>query len=159
MTDRPGRFNKRKNAHKLKIGDRSRATSHVSSHVTAITATPEAKGLGLANSCKMCGKTHDLDDCKEYLTKTLQGRREFLKDKDLCFACYQAGHRSKGCAQRKTCKTCSRRHPTGLHDDNFRLNQVATNRIHIQNNLRMSSLLPMLKQRRLFVVLSAQGTQ
>ena len=73
----------------------------------------------------MCGKTHDLDDCKEYLKKTLQERREFLKDKDLCFACYQAGHRSSGCAQRKTCKTCSRR-PTGLHDDNFRLNQLAT---------------------------------
>ena len=126
ISDRPGRFNKGENVHKPKIGDRSRATSHVSSHATAITATPEAKGLGLANSCKMCGKTHDLDDCKEYLKKTLQERREFLKDKDLCFACCQAGHRSNGCAQRKTCKTCSRRHPTGLHDDNFRLNQVAT---------------------------------
>ena len=86
----------------------------------------QVKGLGLVNSCKMCGKTHDLDVCKEYLKKTLQERREFLKDKDLCFACYQAGHRSNGCARRKTCKTCSRRHPTGFHDDNFRLNQVAT---------------------------------
>ena len=55
ISGRPGRFNKGKKAHKPKIGDRSRATSHVSSHATAITATPEARGLGLANSCKMCG--------------------------------------------------------------------------------------------------------
>ena len=49
ISDRPVRFNKGKNAHKPKIGDHSRATSHVSSYATAITATPEAKGLGLAN--------------------------------------------------------------------------------------------------------------
>ena len=71
----------------------------------------------------MCGKSHDLDDCKEYLKKSLQERREFLKGKGLCFACYGGGHRSNGCAQRRSCKTCDRRHPTGLHDDNFRPNQ------------------------------------
>ena len=29
------------------------------------------------------------------------------------------GHRSKGCSQKRTCKTCSRCHPTGLHVKNF----------------------------------------
>jgi hypothetical protein len=29
------------------------------------------------------------------------------------------GHRSRGCSQKRTCKTCSRRHPTGLHVENF----------------------------------------
>ena len=46
--------------------------------------------------------------------------------KSLCFACYSPGHRSNGCAQRRTCKSCSRRHPTGLHDDSFALNQEAS---------------------------------
>ena len=30
------------------------------------------------------------------------------------------GHTSRGCTQRRTCKICSGRHPTGLHDDNFK---------------------------------------
>ena len=71
----------------------------------------------------MCGKSHDLDDWKEYLKKSLQERREFLQEKEMCFVCYGGGHRSNGCALRRTCKTCDRRHPTGLHDDNFRPNQ------------------------------------
>ena len=62
----------------------------------------------------------------EYVKKTLQEMRDFLKDKELCFACYKGAHRSNGCAQRRTCKTCSRRHPTGLHDDSVRLDRAVT---------------------------------
>ena len=40
--------------------------------------------------------------------------------------CYDPGHRSNGCAKRRTCNKRSRRHPTGLHDDNFRINQVVS---------------------------------
>ena len=50
--------------------------------------------------------------------------------KSICFACYNPGHRSKGCAQRRTCKSCSRRHPTGLDDDSFSLNQEASKQVN-----------------------------
>ena len=60
------------------------------------------------------------------MKRSLAERKEFLREKGLCFACYDAGHRSNGCAKRRTCRTCSHRHPTGLHDDNFRINQVVS---------------------------------
>ncbi|XP_074606450.1 uncharacterized protein LOC141859501 [Acropora palmata] len=121
----PARTYTDKHAHKSKvIDDRSRPRSYVSSHATAIAAND--KNTQKANPvCQQCEKAHDLDDCQIYLKKSLQERKEFLKDKGLCFACYGTGHRSNGCAQRRKCKTCSRRHPTGLHDKNFQPTQAA----------------------------------
>ena len=121
----PARTYTDKHAHKSKvINDRSRPRSYVSSHATAITAND--KNTQKANPvCQQCEKAHDLDDCQIYLKKSLQERKEFLKDKGLCFACYGTGHRSNGCAQRRKSKTCSRRHPTGLHDVNFQPTQAA----------------------------------
>lgn len=29
------------------------------------------------------------------------------------------GHRARGCLRKRTCKICSKRHPTGLHQENF----------------------------------------
>ena len=122
-SDRSDRSNKGKVSGKSKRpGDRTREPFNISSHATDVTADRES----ISRLCKLCGKNHDLDDCKAYLKKTLPERKEFLKRKGLCFACYDTGHRSNGCAQRRTCKTCSRRHPTGLHDDNFRSTQPAS---------------------------------
>ena len=123
VTEGPDRFDKGGNANKPRTyGYRSRTTSHVSSHATTVLAAPKNERCGPENLCKTCGKSHDLDVCKEYLKTSLQERREFLKEKELCFACYGGGHRSNRYAQRKICKTCNRRHPTGLQDDNFHPN-------------------------------------
>ena len=121
----PARTYTDKHAHKSKvIDDCSNPRSYVSSHATAIAAND--KNTQKANPvCQQCEKAHDLDDCQIYLKKSLQERKEFLKGKGLCFACYGTGHRSNGCAQRRKCKTCSRRHPTGLHDENFQPTQAA----------------------------------
>ena len=70
--------------------------------------------------CILCNKGHDLDTCTEYLKKTLEERKSFLKEKRRCFACYGSSHTSKGCLQKRTCTKCDRNHPTGMHDDNFR---------------------------------------
>ncbi|XP_020625653.1 uncharacterized protein LOC110063042 [Orbicella faveolata] len=125
--DRPDRSNKGKGSGKPKtFGDRARAPHHVSNHATDVTADKTIASRNPTIICKLCNKGHDLDDCQAYLKRSLPDRKEFLKEKELCFACYDPGHRSNGCAQRRTCKKCSRRHPTGLHDDNFRINQVAS---------------------------------
>ena len=121
MSERTDRFDKGRNANKPRTyGDRSRMTSHVFSHATTVVTTPKNERCVPENTCEKCGKSHDLDDYKEYLKKSFQERREFLNENELCFACYGGGHRSNGCAQRRTCKRRDRRHPTGLHDDNFR---------------------------------------
>jgi len=102
-------------------------TSHqVFNHATDVTADQTTASRNLAIICKLYKKGHDVDDCQAYLKKSLPDRKEFLNEKELCLACYDSGHRSNGCAQRRTCKNCSRRHPTELHDDNFRINQVAS---------------------------------
>ena len=107
-------------------GDRSRAPHHASNHATDITSDQKVATRNPAITCKLCCKGHDLDDCQAYLKRSLAERKEFLREKGLCFACYDPGHRSNGCAKRRTCKKCSRHYPTGLHDDNFRINQVVS---------------------------------
>jgi len=105
VSERTDCFDKGRNANKPRTyGDHSRLRSHVSSHAMTVVTPPKNERCVPENTCKMCGKSHDLDDCKEYLKKSLQERREFLKENELCFACYSGGHRSNGCAQRRTCK-------------------------------------------------------
>ena len=90
------------------------------------------------NLCPFCNKTHDLDDCAEFLKKTMDERKSFLYEKNLCFACYETDHVSKGCVKRRTCKKCKKRHPTALHIDGFTMSReraVVTN-----PRLRKSSL-------------------
>ena len=57
--------------------------------------------------------------CKQFLGKSLERRRSWLKDNKLCYACFNLGHTAKGCCQRRKCKKCPGKHPTTLHDDNF----------------------------------------
>ena len=123
-SDRPDRSGKGKGFGKSKTsGGHNRNSHQASNHATEVTGQGTSKATSL---CKFCNKGHDLDDCQDYLKKTLSQRKEFIKGEALCFACYNPGHRAHGCAQQRTCKSCSRRHPTGLHDDNFALNQEAS---------------------------------
>ena len=80
-----------------------------------VTATESAVN---ASTCPQCSESHDLDDCQQYLRKSLDDRHRFLVNKKLCFSCYgqtSRGHTARSCRSRRTCGTCGRRHPTGLH--------------------------------------------
>ena len=79
-----------------------------------------------AKTCLFCDKVHDLDDCVEFLKKTMDERESFLKEKRLCFACYETDHVLKGCVKRRTCRKCKKRHPTALHIDGFLMNRENT---------------------------------
>ena len=68
-------------------------------------------------TCVLCKKSHDLDDCRIFLAKSLLERKAFIKEKNLCFACFGSNHISKKCKHRKKCKVCSKFHPTSLHGD------------------------------------------
>ena len=68
--------------------------------------------------CSLCCKNvHQLEECKAYLDKPYDERRQFIIHNNLCFGCLRKGHRSKECRSKKTCKTCNRKHPTSLHTD------------------------------------------
>ncbi|XP_028418430.1 uncharacterized protein LOC114543776 [Dendronephthya gigantea] len=102
-----------------KIGqdDKGKAKKILPFKLTSNTTVMNEKS---GRPCILCNASHDLDECKVYLKKPLSERRTLIAKRGLCFACYRPGHRSRGCIQRRICKTCSGWHPTGLHDENFR---------------------------------------
>ena len=69
------------------------------------------------NPCLMCKASHEIDNCKAFLKKSVQDRKMFAMSNRLCFGCLKQGHRSKECPERKTCQICSKSHPSSLHGD------------------------------------------
>ena len=77
-------------------------------------------------SCILCSKAHDLDECHEFLKKLLTERRNFVKEKGLCFGCFSSEHIVKFCKSRKSCQTCRKKHPTSLHDHSWKQEGLKT---------------------------------
>lgn len=75
------------------------------------------RGGARIKPCIMC---NDLDDYKKFMEKSLPDRRALIMEKGLCYACNGQGHRSRGCLKRRSCKICSGRHPTALHDKSYK---------------------------------------
>ncbi|XP_068240026.1 uncharacterized protein [Palaemon carinicauda] len=71
--------------------------------------------------CQLCSGHHDLEECPQFLHRSVDERREFVKDNRLCFSCLDNNHTSKRYLNRRQCKTCNKRHPTTLHIENFRM--------------------------------------
>ena len=69
------------------------------------------------DTCQLCGSSHNLDVCTQFLTKSLSDRKSFIKGKKLCFACLGPDHISKYCKHRLKCSICAKHHPSSLHGD------------------------------------------
>ena len=67
--------------------------------------------------CTYCnGDTHSMEYCKKLIEQPIGDRLKFLRQQGVCFGCLKkATHHSKECNRKLTCKTCSQRHPTVLH--------------------------------------------
>ena len=66
----------------------------------------------------MCAKNHDLEQCKAYLTKSVDERSKYLSTKKLCYGCLKSiskTHTARNCNQSRACKVCNEKHPTSLH--------------------------------------------
>jgi hypothetical protein len=70
--------------------------------------------------CPLCESEHDLEECNEFMNKTLDEKRSFLMAKYICFSCFGSNHQSRDCTNKRTCNKCKRQHPTAMHDSNFR---------------------------------------
>jgi len=103
-----------------KPGDRRFNRGKGSSFGTNISKPDGGTRNPHSRSCTLCSKAHDLDECAEFLRKPLTERRNFVKAKGLCFGCYSSEHIAKLCKSRKSCQTCSKKHPTSLHDPNWK---------------------------------------
>ena len=107
--------------HRAQKTERSRPTSGRSffteTNVKEKNSPPQKPQI----TCNHCGKFgHDIDECRSFLARPLEKRKEFAKEKDLCFGCLCTGHQSKKCKQRKRCKHCEKMHPSSLHGDTQR---------------------------------------
>ena len=40
-----------------------------------------------SSQCVLCKESHDLEDCKSFLLKSLRERYDFVKGNKLCFGC------------------------------------------------------------------------
>ena len=92
------------------------------SFLSEVTENTDAKSFGtdaksFGPKCPLCEGKHELDSCPSFLGKSLHERKAFVKEHKLCFGCLYKGHVSKKCKYKKTCKVCSRQHPTSLHGD------------------------------------------
>ena len=69
--------------------------------------------------CILCQDAkHQLHACSKFTEKSLVERRNYIKEKKLCYGCLKTGHSAKDCRHRHFCETCKGKHPTALHDDN-----------------------------------------
>ena len=60
----------------------------------------------------------------EYIKRSVQERVAFLRSKGVCFGCLEKGHLSRSCGARLKCKKCARSHPTSLHEDSKKKQEI-----------------------------------
>ncbi|XP_003729219.3 uncharacterized protein LOC100890721 [Strongylocentrotus purpuratus] len=71
-------------------------------------------------TCIFCKGRHHLTECSPFNSETMQKKRKVVRDNGLCFGCLKKGHISKKCNKRNTCSSCRGKHPTVLHDDEWK---------------------------------------
>ncbi len=67
--------------------------------------------------CPLHNKPHPLRKCRGFRSKSLDERKAYLKEKNICYrCCASSSHLAKDCGQSVQCRECkSDRHPTALH--------------------------------------------
>ena len=82
----------------------------------------------------MCGKSHRLMNCYQFLKQSLEERKNFVQNKKLCKNCLSKGHQLDACVSKFTCQKdgCSQKHHTLLHDN--KTNELVSNMLKSSNS-------------------------
>ena len=67
------------------------------------------------SSCPMCNCQLALTKCSKFLKSSVKERDEIIRNKGLCYGCFEKGHLSADCPNRFTCEECRGRHHTLMH--------------------------------------------
>lgn len=100
----------------------------VSVHKTDVSATVDAdttsatdtekKDIDPARYCPVHKKTHPLEKCRSFRMKTLQERKDILKEHKRCYKCCAPNHLARVCQTTLKCGECeSERHCSAMHPD------------------------------------------
>ena len=65
-----------------------------------------------SKSCIFCNQIHSSKYCNKY--STFDGRRDRVRELDLCFKCLKKGHRAAVCTVKPECRNCNGAHHTFL---------------------------------------------
>lgn len=73
--------------------------------------------------------SHSLCDCREFMKKSLTNRKQFLKDKSICYRCCSSDkHVVKNCTVPVKCAECgSSKHVTALHQPKYNVSEGKSN--------------------------------
>ena len=86
--------------------------------------------------CVVCKGKHDLKSCPTFLNKSVQERKQVVREGRLCFNCLRKGHRIAECRSKLTCHQCGRKHNTLLH---FQANESADHQEKSPSTLESSA--------------------
>ena len=78
-----------------------------------------------SEKCFCCSAEHFILRCPDFQSKSIEERRQFVKDKSLCFNCL-GNHRVANCRSTKTCQKCNAQHHTLLHEESVTSSHLAT---------------------------------
>ncbi|XP_076858013.1 uncharacterized protein LOC143512031 [Brachyhypopomus gauderio] len=107
--------------------EHKKTKAHVlSSQVITDTESQRSSRNGEKPPCVLCqDHRHRLHGCPKFTAMSLEERRNYVKERKLCYGCLKAGHNAKECHRRHTCDTCKRKHPTCLHDDSYQKKETS----------------------------------
>ncbi|KAL0883872.1 hypothetical protein ABMA27_015948 [Loxostege sticticalis] len=71
-------------------------------------------------SCIYCKSNHIITRCTKFAKKCNNTRRDFARQKKLCFICMHSNHTAKECKISFRCHICKKRHHTLLHPSGTR---------------------------------------
>ena len=69
--------------------------------------------------CYICKKKHEIVECPNILSLTVEERQKLVMKYGLCFGCIGSGHIKKNCNHSIDCQKCQKNHNTLFHLDSY----------------------------------------
>ena len=102
---------------------------------------------GFRFECALCKPDkHPLYMCAKFAGMDVTARREHAKANKLCYNCLVPGHRTTDCWNPATCKTCSGRHHTLVHQTPSNPPNASTNTLSSSSSNDLPNILMMTSQ-------------
>ena len=90
----------------------------VHSRKTELAGEKEENKENIIPRCPVHNADHTLNECRVFRAKSLDERKDILRDNGFCYKCCVAKHLSRHCKATIKCELCgNRRHTTAMHSD------------------------------------------
>ena len=132
-----GEFSERWKEGKGKSSDGGRYLRGKGTRTFGTEAKEREENKERIKKCTLCSKPHDLNECEEFGKKTLPERKDLIRKRGLCFGCLKPGHISSKCKDKLVCNTCEKKHPSSLHDPDWKpksKKHQATSKENVEGN-------------------------